>query len=80
MVASTQQIIIIGTGFAGIAMAYRLKQAGLHNFIILERAAQIGGTWRDNYYPGAACDVASHLYSFSFAPNPSWSRKFSPGT
>jgi cation diffusion facilitator CzcD-associated flavoprotein CzcO len=78
MVASTQQIIIIGTGFAGIAMAYRLKQAGLHNFIILERAAQIGGTWRDNYYPGAACDVASHLYSFSFAPNPSWSRKFSP--
>ena len=78
MVTSAQQIIIIGTGFAGLAMAYRLKQAGLHDFTILERASQIGGTWRDNYYPGAACDVASHLYSFSFAPNPHWSRKFSP--
>ena len=78
MTRSTNQVIIVGTGFGGLAMAYRLKQAGRHDFTILERASQIGGTWRDNYYPGAACDVASHLYSFSFAPNPYWSRKFSP--
>jgi cation diffusion facilitator CzcD-associated flavoprotein CzcO len=57
-------------------MAIRLKQEGLHDFVILERAGDVGGTWRDNSYPGCACDVPSHLYSFSFAPNPNWSHIF----
>jgi cation diffusion facilitator CzcD-associated flavoprotein CzcO len=69
---------IAGSGFAGIGCAIRLKQAGIHDFVILERAADLGGTWRDNTYPGCACDVPSHLYSFSFEPNPRWSRTFSP--
>ncbi len=70
------QIAIIGAGFAGIGLAIRLKMAGYHNFIILERASEIGGTWRENVYPGCACDIPSHLYSFSFSPNPNWSRKY----
>ena len=69
-------ILIVGAGFAGIGMAIRLKQAGIHDFTILERAYRLGGTWRDNTYPGVACDVPSHLYSYSFEPNPSWSRRF----
>jgi len=72
------QVLIIGTGFAGIGMGIRLKQAGIHDFVILERADAVGGTWRDNRYPGAACDIESHLYSFSFEPNPEWSRQFAP--
>jgi cation diffusion facilitator CzcD-associated flavoprotein CzcO len=71
-------VLIVGTGFAGLGMAVRLKQSGLDDFVVLERAGEVGGTWRDNTYPGAACDVPSHLYSFSFAPNPDWSRSFSP--
>ena len=58
------------------AVAFCLKQAGIDTFTILEKAAALGGTWRDNDYPGAACDVQSHLYSFSFEPNPHWSRMF----
>jgi cation diffusion facilitator CzcD-associated flavoprotein CzcO len=69
---------VVGAGFAGLAMAVRLKQAGIDDFVVLERGDDVGGTWRDNTYPGAACDVPSHLYSFSFAPNPRWSRAFSP--
>lgn len=72
------RIIIIGSGFGGLCMAIRLKQAGLHNFLILEQSAQPGGTWRDNAYPGAACDVPSHLYSFSFEPKPDWTRHYAP--
>ncbi|MEO9270288.1 NAD(P)/FAD-dependent oxidoreductase [Serratia ureilytica] len=72
-------IAIIGTGFAGLCMAARLKQSGREDFVILERANSIGGTWRDNTYPGVACDVPSPLYSFSFRPNPEWSKLFSPG-
>jgi cation diffusion facilitator CzcD-associated flavoprotein CzcO len=72
------RIAIVGTGFSGLGLAIKLKQHGLENFVILERADDIGGTWRDNTYPGCACDVPSHLYSFSFAPNPDWSRHFSP--
>ncbi|WP_256663444.1 NAD(P)/FAD-dependent oxidoreductase [Pseudomonas sp. C27(2019)] len=68
--------IIIGTGFAGIGMAIKLRQAGITDFTILEKAQDVGGVWRDNSYPGAACDVPSHLYSFSFAPNPEWTRIF----
>ena len=71
------RVAIIGTGFAGLAMAMRLRGAGMHDFVVFERASEVGGTWRDNTYPGAACDVPSHLYSFSFAPNPNWTRAFS---
>jgi cation diffusion facilitator CzcD-associated flavoprotein CzcO len=69
-------IAIIGAGFAGIGMAIQLEKAGIHSYTIFERADEIGGTWRDNTYPGAACDVPSHVYSFSFEPNPNWSRVF----
>jgi cation diffusion facilitator CzcD-associated flavoprotein CzcO len=71
------QIAIIGTGFGGLGTAIRLKQEGINDFVIFERANDVGGTWRDNTYPGCACDVQSHLYSFSFAPNPDWSRMYS---
>jgi cation diffusion facilitator CzcD-associated flavoprotein CzcO len=71
-------IVIIGSGFAGIGMAIRLKQAGYDDFVILEKNDDLGGTWRDNTYPGCACDVPSHLYSFSFELNPGWSRMFAP--
>jgi cation diffusion facilitator CzcD-associated flavoprotein CzcO len=71
-------VAIIGAGFGGVGMAIRLMQEGVDDFVVLERAGDIGGTWRDNTYPGCTCDVQSHLYSFSFAPNPRWSRTFSP--
>lgn len=71
-------VAIIGTGFAGLGMAIQLKQHGIDSFLVFEKAGSVGGTWRDNHYPGCACDVQSHLYSFSFAPNPDWSRMFSP--
>jgi cation diffusion facilitator CzcD-associated flavoprotein CzcO len=71
-------IAIIGSGFGGLGTAIRLKRDGIDDFIVLERAGDVGGTWRDNTYPGCACDVQSHLYSFSFAPNPEWSRMYSP--
>ncbi len=71
------QQIIIGAGFSGLGAAIRLQQSGRTDFIVFEKASQIGGTWRDNVYPGCACDVPSHLYSFSFAQNPTWSRVFS---
>lgn len=70
-------VAIVGTGFSGLAMAIRLKKKGIEDFVILEKADDIGGTWRDNSYPDAACDVPSHLYSFSFEPNSRWSRQFS---
>jgi cation diffusion facilitator CzcD-associated flavoprotein CzcO len=70
--------VIVGSGFSGLAMAHRLKQDGREDFVVLERADDVGGTWRDNTYPGCRCDVPSHLYSFSFAPNPDWSTTFSP--
>ena len=73
----TTEIAVIGSGFGGLGMAMRLKHAGIDDFLIFERANKVGGVWRDNIYPGAACDVESHLYSFSFAPNPHWSQKFS---
>jgi cation diffusion facilitator CzcD-associated flavoprotein CzcO len=70
------ETLVIGTGFAGLGMAIKLKAAGEHDFVVLEKADSIGGTWRENTYPGCACDVQSHLYSFSFEPNPAWSRMF----
>jgi cation diffusion facilitator CzcD-associated flavoprotein CzcO len=69
-------IAIIGAGFAGIGMAIRLRQQGIYSFTIFERADEIGGTWRDNTYPGAACDVPSHAYSLSFEPKSDWSLRF----
>lgn len=71
-------VAIIGTGFSGIGMAARLRAEGITDFVVLEQADRLGGTWRDNDYPGAACDVPSHLYSFSFEPSPHWSRSFAP--
>lgn len=70
--------LVIGAGFAGIAAAIKLRAAGIDDFIIAEKTGGLSGTWYDNAYPGAACDVPSHLYSYSFAPNPNWSRRFSP--
>jgi len=71
------RVAVIGAGFGGLGAGVRLREAGLTDFVILERAGSVGGTWRDNTYPGCACDIPSHLYSFSFAPNPGWSRSFS---
>ncbi|GAA2401619.1 Baeyer-Villiger monooxygenase [Catellatospora methionotrophica] len=72
------RIAIIGAGFGGIGTALRLRGAGYHDFLVFDRGDEVGGTWRDNSYPGCACDVPSHMYSFSFARNPGWSRSFSP--
>jgi cation diffusion facilitator CzcD-associated flavoprotein CzcO len=74
--SSPHDVVIIGAGFGGVGMAIRLKQAGVHDLVLLEKADGVGGTWRDNTYPGAACDIPSHLYSFSFAPKTDWSRRF----
>ncbi len=74
----TRQTLIVGAGFTGIGAAIKLRQAGVDDIVILERADRVGGTWRDNTYPGAACDIPSHLYSFSFNQNPRWSRVYSP--
>jgi cyclohexanone monooxygenase len=70
--------LIVGAGFGGLAMAIKLHEQGRSDFLVLERGSDVGGTWRDNTYPGAACDVPSQLYSYSFALNPDWSRSFSP--
>jgi len=71
------RVAIIGAGFSGLAMAINLKREGEEDFVLLERADDVGGTWRANTYPGCACDIPSHLYSFSFAPNPDWSQTYS---
>jgi cation diffusion facilitator CzcD-associated flavoprotein CzcO len=70
------RIVIVGAGFGGIGLGIRLRQAGLDDFVILEKSTSVGGVWRENRYPGAACDVPSHLYSFSFAPRADWPNKF----
>jgi len=72
------RMAILGAGFSGLGIAIRLKQRGYDDFVLIEQAADVGGTWRDNTYPGCACDVPSNLYSFSFALNPQWSRVFPP--
>ncbi|MET7764847.1 NAD(P)/FAD-dependent oxidoreductase [Streptomyces sp. NPDC005393] len=71
------RVAVVGSGFGGLGAAVRLRREGITDFVVLERAGEVGGTWRDNSYPGCACDVPSHLYSFSFAPNPDWPRTFS---
>ena len=71
------EVAVIGAGFSGLGMAIRLREAGIDDFVVLERGTDVGGTWWANTYPGCACDVPSHLYSFSFAPNPDWSQTYS---
>jgi cation diffusion facilitator CzcD-associated flavoprotein CzcO len=71
-------VIIVGTGFSGLGMAIQLKKTGRTDFLVVEKAGDVGGTWRDNTYPGCACDIPSHMYSFSFKQNPDWSRSYSP--
>jgi len=76
---SQPRFLIIGAGMSGILSAIKLQEAGLDDFAIYEKAERLGGTWRENTYAGVACDVPSHLYCYSFAPNPEWSHRFSPG-
>jgi cation diffusion facilitator CzcD-associated flavoprotein CzcO len=73
------EVAVIGTGFSGLGIGIRLKQAGIEDFVLLERADDLGGAWRDNDYPGICCDIPSHVYSFSFELNPMWQRGFAPG-
>ena len=76
--SSTYEVAIIGAGFSGLGAAIKLKMQGSKSFVIFERAKEVGGTWRENTYPGCACDIPSFLYSYSFEPNPNWSSTFSP--
>lgn len=71
-------VCVIGTGFSGLGMAIRLEREGKRGYVVLEKAESVGGTWRENTYPGCTCDIPSHLYSFSFAPKPDWSRMYPP--
>ena len=77
---SDLRFLILGAGMSGILSAIKLREAGLDNFAIYEKADRLGGTWRENTYAGVGCDVPSHLYSYSFAPNPDWSHRFSSGS
>ncbi|HEX5066699.1 MAG TPA: NAD(P)/FAD-dependent oxidoreductase [Myxococcota bacterium] len=72
------RVLVVGAGFGGLGMAIKLQEAGERDYLVLDKGRDVGGTWRDNTYPGAACDVPSHVYSLSFEPNPGWTRKFSP--
>jgi cation diffusion facilitator CzcD-associated flavoprotein CzcO len=78
-VERTPTVAIVGAGMSGLCMGVKLRQAGIDSFTIHEKASSVGGTWRENTYPGLSCDVPSRFYSYSFAPNPDWSRQFSPG-
>jgi cation diffusion facilitator CzcD-associated flavoprotein CzcO len=73
------EVAVVGAGFTGLGAGIQLKRAGITNFRIFEQAAALGGVWRDNRYPGLCCDIPSHLYSYSFAPNADWSRRYAPG-
>ena len=72
------EVLIVGAGFSGLCVAALLKRRGIGSFLVLEKGDEVGGTWRDNHYPGCACDIPSHLYSLSFEPNPGWSQMFAP--
>src|SRR5829696_3986899 len=74
--AEQVDVAIVGSGFSGLGAAIQLKRQGRDDFVVLERADEVGGTWWTNTYPGCACDVPSHLYSFSFAPNPEWTETY----
>ena len=75
---SSRTIAVVGGGFGGIGAAVMLRRAGYDDVTVFERGERVGGVWHHNTYPGAACDVPSHLYEFSFAPNPRWSRRYAP--
>ena len=70
------RFVVIGAGMSGILSAIKLREAGFDDFVVYEKAERVGGTWRENTYPGISCDVPSHFYSYSFALNPEWSRRF----
>ena len=72
----TVDVLIVGAGFSGLCMGIKLLESGRKDFLIVEKSEDIGGTWWENRYPGCACDVPAHLYSFSFARNPGWTRMF----
>src|SRR3954463_9662225 len=76
--SSGRSIAVVGGGFGGVGAAVMLRRAGHDDVTLFERGARVGGVWHHNTYPGAACDVPSHLYEFSFAPNPRWSRRYAP--
>jgi cation diffusion facilitator CzcD-associated flavoprotein CzcO len=76
--ARRTDVLIVGTGFSGLGMAIELRRAGRQDFVLVEKAHEVGGTWRDNTYPGCACDIPSHMYSFSYDQNPDWTRSYSP--
>src|ERR1700686_4894678 len=80
MATHTYDTLIVGAGFTGVGTAIKLTKAGVDDIVILERADRVGGTWRDNTYPGIACDIPSLLYSFSFAKNPNWSSAYPSGS
>ena len=71
-------VAVVGAGFGGVGAAVMLRRAGYEDVVVFERGERVGGVWHHNTYPGAACDIPSHLYEFSFAPNPRWSRRFAP--
>ena len=73
------RFVVIGAGMAGVLSAIKLREAGFADITVYEKADRLGGTWRENTYPGIACDVPSHLYTYTFAPNPEWSHAFAPG-
>jgi len=72
-------VVIIGAGMTGILMTIKLREAGVTDITIIEKKENIGGTWRENTYPGVACDVPAHLYTYSFEPNPEWSKRYADG-
>ena len=76
MSEKVHNVAIVGAGFSGLGMAIKLKESGEHDFVVLEKADDVGGTWRENTYPGCACDIPSYLYSYSFEPNPRWTRQY----
>ncbi|MDQ3572866.1 MAG: NAD(P)/FAD-dependent oxidoreductase [Actinomycetota bacterium] len=76
--APDHEVLIVGNGFSGLGMAIKLKQNGVNDFLIIDKADSVAGTWRENTYPGCACDVPSHMYSYSFEPNPDWSQMYAP--
>src|SRR5438067_10783377 len=75
----TPRVAIVGAGMSGICAAAKLAAAGVHDVVIYEKGDRVGGTWRENTYPGLACDVPAHLYTYTFEPNPTWTRTFAPG-
>ena len=78
MSAKQRTVAVVGGGFGGVGAAVMLERAGYHNVTVFEKGERVGGVWHHNTYPGAACDIPSHLYEFSFAPNPRWSRRYAP--